>query len=455
MIANLIAMGRRFGMNRAIFYSLSSQAWMALAAPLTVLVIAKRLSPLEQGFYYTFSSVLSIQVFFELGLPTVVVQTASHEWASLQISESGAILGSPASISRLQGLAHLCLWWYGMAALLFSTALVFGGWWFLGANAAGAELEWHAPWVLLSVLTGAYLLLTPIISLVEGCNQVASVYRMRFLQASMSSAAIIVGLLSGIGLYALPLAAAIRFVIGFIWVRYRQRPFWNLVWRSKPGESKLDWRTEVWPFQWRIAVSWLAGYFIFSIFTPAMFRFFGPVVAGQMGMTLTLVGAIESVACAWLNTRGPQFGILIARGEHPALDALFNKSLRIALCIAVLAAAMLVLCLWLVNAYWPQYAQRVLPIGCVALFAMHRVLNVAVSGIAIVLRAHRQEPLVGVSIVNAVAIAACTYYLGRLYGPWGLAIGLAAVTAFWTLPTSIQVFRKKLRAWRCVIPPTA
>jgi hypothetical protein len=38
------------------------------------------LTAVEQGFYYTFGSVLALQVFVKLGLVTVIVQMASHEW---------------------------------------------------------------------------------------------------------------------------------------------------------------------------------------------------------------------------------------------------------------------------------------------------------------------------------------------------------------------------------------
>ncbi len=45
----------------------------------------------------------------------------------------------------------------------------------------------------------------------------------------------------------------------------------------------ISWRREVWPFQWKIAVSWLCDYFIFQLFTPVLFAFRGPVEAGQDG----------------------------------------------------------------------------------------------------------------------------------------------------------------------------
>src|SRR6185369_3301792 len=88
-------------------------------------------------------------------------------------------------------------------------------------------------------------------------------------------------------------------------------------------EHAIGWRREIWPFQWRIALSWLCGYFIFQIFTPVLFAFQGPVTAGQMGMSLTISSGIGSIAVAWMSTKAPVYGGLIARGEIGELDRIF------------------------------------------------------------------------------------------------------------------------------------
>lgn len=81
---NIIVKALQFvGVNRAIGYGVLTRMWSALAGPLTILLIATRFSKVEQGFYYTFSSILALQVFFELGLLTVLAQFAAHEFAFL------------------------------------------------------------------------------------------------------------------------------------------------------------------------------------------------------------------------------------------------------------------------------------------------------------------------------------------------------------------------------------
>jgi len=75
-------MSRRFwkliGLDRAILFTIGSRGWQTAAGAITMLLIARNLRPVEQGYYYTFSSLVAIQLIFELGFSFVVLQTAAH-----------------------------------------------------------------------------------------------------------------------------------------------------------------------------------------------------------------------------------------------------------------------------------------------------------------------------------------------------------------------------------------
>ena len=75
------------GVNRAVGYSLLARGWQVIAGPISILLVTKFFSLEEQGFYYTFASILALQVFFELGLAFVIMQFSSHEFATLAWGE--------------------------------------------------------------------------------------------------------------------------------------------------------------------------------------------------------------------------------------------------------------------------------------------------------------------------------------------------------------------------------
>ena len=74
---------RRMGLDRAGLYASCGNIVSLLIGPLTTFLVAMRLSPDEQGFYYTFGSLAMLRTLAELGLGQAIIQFGSHEWAHL------------------------------------------------------------------------------------------------------------------------------------------------------------------------------------------------------------------------------------------------------------------------------------------------------------------------------------------------------------------------------------
>jgi hypothetical protein len=69
----------RLEVNRAVFYALALRGWQFVGGAVSVLLISLYFTKELQGYYYTFSSLVALQSFFELGLGAVLVAIASHE----------------------------------------------------------------------------------------------------------------------------------------------------------------------------------------------------------------------------------------------------------------------------------------------------------------------------------------------------------------------------------------
>jgi len=92
---------RVLGLDRAVGFTVLARFWSSAAGLVTVALIARFLSPAEQGYYYTFGSLVALQIVFELGFSFVILQLASHERAPLFISDDGEISGDPVAHARL------------------------------------------------------------------------------------------------------------------------------------------------------------------------------------------------------------------------------------------------------------------------------------------------------------------------------------------------------------------
>lgn len=453
MLEIVIKLLKLLGFNRAIGYGVFSRIWSALAGPLSIILIATRFSKVEQGFYYTFSSILALQVFFELGLVTVLAQFAAHEFAFLSWGEKGDISGTEYHRDRFLDLLGKGLKWYTISAVLLVICLIPVGFWFFSQRAAEASaFSWKLPWALAVVGVGLNLLLIPFYAVITGSGDVASINRREMMGGMTGSIISWLFIACGGGLYAIPAVTSGTILVGGLYL-YKSKPrLVRLAYRHAFSSfvpiNALDWWGEVWPMQWKIALSWVSGYFISQLFTPVLFKFHGPVIAGQMGMTLTVVMAVQTTCFMWLNTRSPEFGKLIAQNKWKELDDSFNRILKQAIAVSCILSAVAVLVLVCLQ-YYPIVGNRFLPIGQFVLFLVTVVGNVIISGWAIYMRAHKQEPMLLLSIIGAFLIGFSTVFLGVMYSSAGMAVGYCLVNLIYGLPTTFilwQRFRTRLHA---------
>lgn len=438
---------RRLGVDRAIAFTILARGWAGLAGLITVTLIARFLTPGEQGYYYTFGSLIALQIVFELGFSFVILQMASHERAHLTISLDGSISGSEVAQARLASVLQKTVKWYSAAAVLLAAFLLVSGTYFFSTHHhAGDRVAWRLPWCATALAATLTFQLDPILSFMEGCGFVAHIARLRFVQAALGGVLAWIALTSHHGLFA-PAALIVGNASTAIYWIFGQRRLLFSLWRHDPGPARIRWMTEVWPFQWRIALSWLCGYFIFQIYNPLLFAFRGPIEAGQMGMSLNIGNALSSIAISWINTKAAPFGTMIARKQFDLLDRSFFRAVGQAVAVC-LAGAITVWCgvLYLHSAHFP-FALRVLGPLPLAILLLNTILNIIVTAEALYLRAHKQEKFLFNSVLGAVLTGGSTYFLGEKYGAFGMVCGSLAVGVLMGLPLGTYTFYKYRRLW--------
>ncbi len=430
------------GIDRAIFFNLCGRFWSLLAGPVSILLIGTYLTKVEQGFFYTFSTILGLQVILELGFNQCLVQFTSHEYARLQFRE-GRLEGDSTALGRLLGLGRLALLWYAVLGLLLMLVIGPAGQAFLGSRAVSGT-NWVVPWWLLCGAAGLNLAIQPVWFILEGCNQVAAVNAYRTLNQVALGVAAWAALLAQARLYAAPVAAAAGLLVGVGLLAATRRPLIAQLWRhSMAGAGGL--LRELWPFQWRMAISFASGYLIFSLFTPVLFYVQGPEVAGQMGMTWQIVGALSMMASAWVTTKAPRYGMLISQGQFAELDALFRRVTTQAVVLCALGGVCLLAAVAVLKNHF-ALGSRFLDLIPTVFLVIATVVNQAVFGQACYLRAHKREPFLGVSVANALATSAGVIGGTLVFGAFGACLAYA-VTQTLMLPLATAIFRAKRRAW--------
>lgn len=424
----------------AVNYSLAYRAWQGSAGLLTIPLIAHFLASNTQGYYYTFSSLVALQSFFELGLSIVISVFASHEWHRLSRDPAGSVSGDPHALSRLVSLGRFVFSYFGMASLAY---LVIAGTvgFFILAREPDAGVQWVLPWFLQILFAALTLWLLPFLSLLEGCNQVARVAKFRLAQSLVSNAALWTALVGGLQLWALPIfsGVALLMLIGFLTVK--EWRFFRMFARE-PTEATLSWKHDLLPMQWRLAIQGLFSYLSFPLFTIIVYLSSGAVEAGRMGMTLQIMSGIQSLALVFLLARAPEFALLAASGNRVDLMARCRQAALRTMGVMVVMCSLVITALVAAQAMSIPQASRVLGVGAFAMFSAGIILTAPIQAIAVYLRAHKKELLTAVGVVGGLSYGASAWLGGNLYGSSGIALAYLLVTGVLILPLTLRVLKR-------------
>jgi hypothetical protein len=447
-LAWLPGLKHQFGIDRAIAFTVLARVFQILGSIGTVLLIFRFLTPLEQGYYYTLLSLASLQIVFELGFSFVILQMAAHECAHLTLHMNGRIEGDAVAHARLASILQKTFHWYLVAAVILFVSLLPIGAYFFSHHAHGAvRVAWHGPWVIAVVATAASFLLNPFFSFLEGCGLIWQVGRMRFGQAILGAIMSWGSLLAHHGLYS-PGAVNIAYVVvgaGFLW---KWRNLLMTLLHTQVDKRGVSWRTEVWPFQWKIAVSWLCSYFTIQIFIPVLFAYSGPTEAGQLGMSLSITTYLSTLVLAWISTKATPFGQMIAREDFQHLRRLFSHTLRQALILLVILAAICEAATVALQYWSPQLSARLVSPTIFLLLLLTAISGFVVQSMAIYLRSFKREPFLAQSIIIA-ALSVLLSLLGvRAFGMPGIAMSYFLCTGIVGMISGTTIFRSSNKTSR-------
>lgn len=437
----------KIGIDGAIALTILSRIVQAGGGLISIVFIAKYLSKTEQGYYYTFGSIIAVQIFFELGLSGIITQYTAHEFAHLSWSATGSLEGEVYYRSRLSSLLRFCLKWFGILSGFLFLLLMAVGYYFFSSYSTNSAIEWQLPWVVLCLATALNLFIDPILAFFDGLGEVKDMAGVRLWQKGIYVLALFIFFALGFKLYSSALASLVSIAINYGQIASKKRLIILKTILKAQDEWKLDYVKEIFPFQWRIALSWISGYFIFQLFNPVLFATEGAIVAGQMGMSLAALNGVSSISYSWINTKVPLLSGLIAKKDYYNLDLLFNKTLKNASFICGLGLSVFVAVVYFLQHQDIKLGDRFLPYLLLLLLCATAFANQLVYAMATYLRCHKQEPFLVLSIVIGVLSAISTLSLGRYFGVIGITVGYSFIIIVISLIWSVVIFKKKKALW--------
>ncbi|NCD70747.1 polysaccharide biosynthesis protein [Mucilaginibacter sp. R11] len=440
--------GSKVGVDGAVAYTILSRIIQAGGGLISIFFVTRYLSSDEQGYYYTFASILAIQVFFELGLSGIITQYTAYEATHLKLTSDLKFEGEVYYKSRLSSLLRFCVKWFGIISIALFMILIFAGFYFFARfGNKTVAVNWQYPWILLCLATSLNLFIDPLLAFFDGLGMVKDMARFRFIQKASYFISFYALFFFGFKLYSAAIASLIAIGINYVQITFSGKiKILYFIWKDLK-EWTLNYYKEIFPYQWKIAVSWISGYFIFQLFNPVLFATEGAKVAGEMGVTLSALNGVLSISLSWINTKVPLFSSLIAKKEYEALDTNFNKTVKNATLICLVSLVIFIAFIYISQMLGLKIGYRFLPFIPLLLLCIITLVNQYVSALATYLRCHKKEPFLLSSIVMGILTCTSTLMLGKMFGLNGIVWGYSSLIILVCLPWSLWLFIKNKAAW--------
>ncbi|MDX8380854.1 MAG: hypothetical protein R8M14_01930 [Ghiorsea sp.] len=369
-------------------------------------MISLQLSAEVQGYWFSFVSLAALAIFADLGFTTILLQFSAHEFAFLKFNNEGKLEGDKARLTRIATLFRFSLKWSSLMGVVVFPVILAVGYYVLDSKVS--EVDWVLPWLIYSVSAVFVFINNTVLSFLEGCNSVGSIQKLRLQTSIVNIIVMLIGLMFGWELYALAAGLASISVATTLLVLLKYRHALRDLLFISQGKQHT-WGKEIFTLLWRYAISWSSGYFIFQIFTPLSFAYYGALEAGQVGMSFSICTAIYGVANIWMIMILPKINMLVAEGDYYTLEPLFKKHLIYAVFTYVVLVVGVFSTLFILKEELPLLSRIVSPLSFLIL-SMGWLFQIIINGYAVYLRAHKKEPLVMLSLCMGGYIAFISWF---------------------------------------------
>ncbi|QWE10883.1 hypothetical protein [Polynucleobacter sp. es-EL-1] len=420
-----LPMRRYFYLDIHIFKLIIQRGWNIIAGAITVILIPIWFTGVEQGYYFTFLSLLALQAFFEMGFSTVIGQFFAHEVAFLKKDGDGFLSGDRRTIKRVQALLILVHKWYLTASLLFFIFIGSFGVFFFQRESGLFTVEWLNIWVFLVFMGAANLYISPYLAILEAVGYVGEVAQLRLIQTMIGYPIMWILLTINFGLGVVVVVPTISAFLGGCFIYKRginlRQNFDN---RDLGEPIIISWRHEILPMQWKIALSWMGGYLAFQAITPIIFMHQGAVEAGRVGLAFSIFNAISLVGMSWSTAAMPQMIKLIAHNKRVELINLFDRVLKSSEIFIILILGAFLITLLALNYFSASIVDRLPRFSMLVCMALVAAVNNYIFTAANFMRAHKQEPMLTLSLVSGLMILGAIFYASQ----YSVGITIAAYT---------------------------
>ena len=419
-----------------------------MAGGVLILLIPICLTSTIQGYFYVFTSLIALQVFFELGINQVLIQFIAHEHGALNKIKNKFSSDNQKHLKTIHILEDNIKNWYAIAAPLFGVVVGLFGYFFIEFKGILSEEKWVAPWVLLIVTSTINFYINSYLISYEGRGRIGDVSKLRVKQSIIGNFLMWIIIISGGELWAVSAVGMCSAVFTTCWlIKERQHQKFSPNFQNSMNVEYVDVKNKIMKLQWKIAISWICGYLSFQLFVPIAFSEYGAEEAGKLGLTMSIFGAIQTLGITWISAKSSIMGQNIATKNKIGLEKIFNESIKQSLIFTTLLIIFTLLIFIAMDIFLPYYRNKFEGNYILFFLSIATVSNITIFSIATYLRAFKEEPMFSLSIATAILISLGLYFGVKLGVNVMIAI-YCLVTLFISLPWAYIIWKNyRNRVW--------
>lgn len=367
-------------------WALATRAVQGLGALLALACVVRGYGVDVQGLFFSFLSLAALIQLGDFGVGYASLQMAGHLRARGQTAEAAQLRRQ----ARRRGLV-----WLAASGTLVAGVVVL---WLR----VPTEPPWRGAWGALALAAVALQWGQLELAWLEGARSVALAWRLRFVQELLGAGVFVGSLLAGGGLWSLALYFAARAAVPLLWWLGAGRAAAPIV-EPNGAPADFSWARQLWPFQWRIGLSALAGFLVFQALNPLLLLSQGAAAAARFGIALAVMNMLLLLCTAWPLSQAARFAGLLAQQDGAGVRQRLTRMLWPSLALALLAALLAMAFVTGLLQWMPPLAARLPDLTTLALLLAAGLAHQATACYAVVLRAERLEPLLRVSVIGGLA----------------------------------------------------
>jgi len=310
---------QKANIDSGFIWILINRLFSLIRGPITAFILISCLSQYEQGIWYTFTSTGALTVFAELGFTQIILQFVSQEFALLSIN-NGVIYGEKYLLDKFFSLIRYSFKFYLLIVPFAIIILSITGIFIFSKENFIILIAWF----IYSLSGGLTLFVFLFQSIYTGLNEVANVNKVIFKYNFIIMIVTWVLLLLGVGVFSLSIGWIAGNIASLVFLYMLNSKFWKQVLFYKI-EKYYSWKSEIIPLQWKYAVGFISGYFVYQLYVPVVYKVDGNILSGQLGLTLILIGVMRSISDTFMAANYPRLNMIVAQKDEKAVYSLFVR----------------------------------------------------------------------------------------------------------------------------------